>query len=99
MKKNERYSKGGVYPIGDYQDNYEALELEIEKAKYHYARVFLEYLDVAKKLLELQALQPDVDPARELIRTGRNIYQDYKKVSISMERALYPRCKCRKPGT
>ena len=65
-------------------------EFEVEMAKYRYARVFLEYLDAAKRLLDLQALLPDVEQARNLIENGREIGRDYEEISIAMERALYP---------
>ncbi len=66
----------------------ECEELELEMAKYRYARVFLEYLDSAKKLLDLQDLQTAVEPARDLIRNGREVGRDYEETSIAMERAL-----------
>ena len=66
-------------------------EIRLGVAKYRYARVFLEYLDTAKKLLLLQNQQEDVKPARDLIRNGRVFNKDYTDISIAMERALNSR--------
>ena len=67
------------------------LELKSAMAKYRYVQVFLKYLDSAKALLELQGSLPDLEPARELIRNGREVGRDYEDISIAMERVLNPR--------
>ena len=64
------------------------LELNLATAKYRYARVFLDYLDAAKQLLEMQNSLPAIEPARELLNTGHYSGNDYREASIKMERIL-----------
>lgn len=71
--------------------------LDLAMAKYRYARVFLEYLETAKKLLDLQDCLPAVEPARGLVSDGRDIHHDYTEDSIAMERVLNPRRTIEKP--
>ena len=66
-------------------------ELERAMSRYRYGLVFLEYLDAAKALLELQGSLPDLEPARDLIRNGREVGRDYRDESIKMERILNSR--------
>ena len=65
--------------------------VELAMAKYRYARVFLDYLDAAETLLDLEGSLPAVEPARDLVANGRDVFGDYDEVSAAMERVLNPR--------
>ena len=66
------------------------LELELATSKYRYARVFLDYLEAAKKLLVLQNSLSAVEPAREVVANGHREGCVYKDISIEAERVLNP---------
>ena len=65
--------------------------VELAMAMYRYARVFLDYLDAAETLLDLEGSLPAVEPARDLVANGRDVFGDYDEVSAAMERVLNPR--------
>ena len=69
----------------------ENANLESAMARYRYVRVFLEYLDSAQTLVELNGSLPAVEPARDLVRNGRDVFGDYDDISIAMERVLNTR--------
>ena len=69
----------------------EELKLEDSMAQYRYARVFLQYLDSAEELLDLENSLSAVEPARDLVDNGRDMYRNYDEASIAMERVLSPR--------
>ena len=65
--------------------------VELAMAMYRYARVFLDYLDAAETLLDLEGSLPAVEPARDLVANGRDVFGGYDEVSAAMERVLNPR--------
>ena len=69
----------------------EGENVELAMAMYRYARVFLDYLDAAETLLDLEGSLPAVEPARDLVANGRDVFGDYDEVSAAMERVLNPR--------
>lgn len=66
-------------------------DLKLAMAMYRYASVFLDYLDAAETLLDLEGSLPVVEPARDLVANGRDVFGDYDEVSAAMERVLNPR--------